>query len=83
MSIAVLPGHGKFVLSPFNRARSAGPARFFVDHGQSGRARWAVFIRGDRGWGTENNMQRAEQEGLPYLFKLRITAGVKITIPTG
>lgn len=40
----------------------------------------AVFIRSDRGWGTEGNMQRAEQEGLPYLFKLRITAGVKRSV---
>ena len=39
-----------------------------------------MFIRGDRDWGTEANMQRAEQAGLPYLFKLRMTAGVKKSV---
>ena len=41
------------------------------------RAHWPVLIRGDRDWGTEANMQRAEQEGLPYLFKLRLTSGTR------
>jgi hypothetical protein len=39
------------------------------------RAHWPALIRGDRDWGTEANMQRAEQEGLPYVFKLRLTWG--------
>ena len=39
-----------------------------------------MFIRGDRDWGPEANRQRAEQEGLPYLFKLRMTAGVKKSV---
>jgi hypothetical protein len=39
-----------------------------------------VFIRGDRDWGTEANMQRTEQAGLPDLFKLRMTAGVKKSV---
>jgi hypothetical protein len=42
-----------------------------------GRARWPALIRGDRDWGTEGNMARAEQERMPYLFKLRITKNVK------
>jgi len=42
-----------------------------------GRERWPVFIRGDKDWGTEGNMARAKQEGLGYLFKLRLTARVK------
>ena len=42
-----------------------------------GRAHWPAFIRGDRDWGTEGNMARAEQEGLPYLFKLRMTKRTK------
>ena len=42
-----------------------------------GRSHWPAFIRGDRDWGTEGNMARAEQEGLGYLFKLRLTKGVK------
>ena len=41
------------------------------------REHWPVLIRGDRDWGTEGNMQRAEQEGLPYLFKLRMTSGTR------
>ena len=41
------------------------------------REHWPTLIRGDRDWGTEGNMQRAEQEGLPYLFKLRMTAGTR------
>ena len=31
------------------------------------------LLRGDCGWGSEANMSRAEREGLPYLFKLRLT----------
>ena len=42
-----------------------------------GRENWPVFIRGDKDWGTEGNMARAEKEGLGYLFKLRLTARVK------
>jgi hypothetical protein len=42
-----------------------------------GRARWPMLIRGDRDWGTEANMARAEQEGLPYLFKQRLTKHTK------
>lgn len=30
--------------------------------GRLGRDRWPAFIRGDRDWGTEGNMARAEQE---------------------
>jgi hypothetical protein len=42
-----------------------------------GRAHWPTLIRGDNDWGTEANMQRCEQEGLPYLFKQRLTKGTK------
>ncbi len=38
-----------------------------------GRAAWPRLVRGDSDWGTEANMSRAEREGLPYLFKLRLT----------
>jgi hypothetical protein len=34
-------------------------------------------LRGDSGFGTEAIMSEAEQRGLPYLFKLRLTANVK------
>jgi hypothetical protein len=45
--------------------------------GRLPRSHWPMFIRGDRDWGTEANMARAEQEGLGYVFKLRLTARVK------
>jgi hypothetical protein len=48
--------------------------------GRLPRAHWPVCIRGDRDWGTEANMARAEQEGVGYLFKLRLSSGVKKTI---
>jgi Transposase DDE domain group 1 len=41
------------------------------------RAHWPCLIRGDRAWATEGVMQRAEQEGLPYVFKLRLTTGTR------
>lgn len=48
--------------------------------GRLPRAHWPVLIRGDRDWGTEANRARAEQEGVGYLFKLRLTSGVKKSI---
>jgi hypothetical protein len=44
---------------------------------QLGRERWPRLLRGDAEWGNEGVMTRAEQEGLPYLFRLRATANVK------
>jgi hypothetical protein len=38
---------------------------------------WPTRIRGDRDWGAPANMPRAEQEGIDYLFKLRMTANGK------
>ena len=45
--------------------------------GRIPRAHWPAFIRGDRDWGNEANTAHAEQEGIDYLFPLRLTAGVK------
>jgi hypothetical protein len=42
-----------------------------------GRDRWPALLRGDSSWGIEPVMSRAEQETLPYLFRLRMTANVK------
>jgi hypothetical protein len=42
-----------------------------------GRDRWPALLRGDSSWGIEPVMSRAEQEMLPYLFRLRMTANVK------
>ncbi len=44
------------------------------------REHWPALIRGDKDWGSEHTMQRAEQEGLAYLFKLRLTKNVRRTI---
>jgi hypothetical protein len=45
--------------------------------GRLPRAHSTVAIRGDRDWGKRANMARAEPEGVPYLFKLRLTSGVR------
>ena len=38
---------------------------------------WPTLLRGDCGFGNEGIMREAEARGLPYLFKLRLTANVK------
>jgi hypothetical protein len=45
-----------------------------------GRNHWPVLLRGDSGFGNEPVMVEAERRGLPYLFKLRLTANVKKAI---
>jgi hypothetical protein len=42
-----------------------------------GHARWPSLLRGDKSWGIEPVMAGAEQRGLPYLFRLRLTKGVR------
>ena len=44
------------------------------------REHWPALIRGDRDWGTEANMRQAEQLGIPYLFKLRLTKGTRTLV---
>jgi hypothetical protein len=41
------------------------------------REQWPTFVRGDCGYGSEQGMVECERAGLPYLFKLRMTRGVK------
>jgi len=41
---------------------------------------WPALIRGDKDWGTERNMQQAEQRGMAYLFKQRLTKNTQRTI---
>ena len=41
------------------------------------RQMWPQFVRGDCGYGNEDNMKAAEDRGLCYLFKLRQTSNVK------
>lgn len=38
---------------------------------------WPSFFRGDSGWGTESFMRGAEERGLCYLVKLRLTKNVR------
>jgi Transposase DDE domain group 1 len=42
-----------------------------------GPARAPWLLRGDRDWGNEGVISEAERRGQPYLFKLRLTRGVK------
>jgi hypothetical protein len=44
------------------------------------RACWPHFVRGDKNWGNQRNMARSEQEAVAYLFKLRLTRGVRRAI---
>src|SRR5271156_4343787 len=46
-----------------------------LDH--LGPARRPALLRGDKSWGIERVMARAEQNNLPYLFRLRMTANVR------
>ena len=41
------------------------------------RAHWPQFIRGDCAFGTDGVMMAAEDRGVPYLFKLKLTKNVK------
>jgi hypothetical protein len=38
---------------------------------------WPRFFRGDSAWGTQGFMRGAEERGLPYLVKLRLTGNVR------
>lgn len=57
-------------------SKHAAPGLWSLLH-RLGRDRWPVLLRGDIGWASEANMNRAETEGLAYLFKLRSTTNVK------
>jgi hypothetical protein len=46
-----------------------------LDH--LGPTRRPALLRGDKSWGIERVMSRAEQNDLAYLFRLRMTANVK------
>lgn len=45
--------------------------------GRMGREHWPRLVRGDKDWGNERNMASCERENLDYLFKLRLTKGVR------
>lgn len=66
------------VVEPGNRHTSKTSHPHLWDLlGRMGREHWPSLVRGDKDWGNERNMARCEQEGLPYLFKQRMTKGVR------
>ena len=66
------------VVTPGNRQGSKTSQRPLWDLlGRLGRENWPRLVRGDKDWGYEPNMAACEQAGLDYLFKLRLTKGVR------
>ena len=45
--------------------------------GRLPRSHWPSLVRGDQDWGSEPTMGGCEQRGVDYLFKLRMTRGVR------
>ena len=65
-------------MEPGNRHSSRHSEPHLWDHlGRQPRACWPTLVRGDKDWGNQRNMRRCEQEGVHYLFKLRLTRGVR------
>ncbi len=69
LRVDVLPG------DEHNVAHATDGLWSLLDH--LGRARWPCLLRGDKSWGIEPVMAGAEQRGLPYLFRLRLTKNVR------
>ncbi|MBF0563571.1 MAG: transposase, partial [Alphaproteobacteria bacterium] len=66
------------VVEPGNRHTSKTSHPHLWDLlGRMGQEHWPSLVRGDKDWGNERNRARCEQEGLPYLFKQRMTKGVR------
>jgi hypothetical protein len=59
----------------YNVAHSTDGLWTLLDH--LGPARRPTLLRGDKSWGIERVMARAEQQDLAYLFRLRMTANVR------
>src|ERR1700676_1826084 len=68
LRVDVLPG------DQYNVAHATDGLWTLLDH--LGPDRRPALLRGDKSWGIERVMARAEQNGLPYLFRLRLTANV-------
>jgi hypothetical protein len=69
LRVDVLPGD-EYNVSPATDGLWA-----LLDH--LGPSRRPALLRGDKSWGIERVMARAEQKDLRYLFRLRMTANVK------
>jgi hypothetical protein len=69
LRVDVLPG------DEYNVAHATDGLWTLLDH--LGPARRPTLLRGDKSWGFERVMARAEQSGLQYLFRLRMTLNVK------
>jgi hypothetical protein len=69
LRVDVLPG------DEYNVANATDGLWKLLDH--LGPSRRPALLRGDKAWGIERVMTRAEQNDLAYLFRLRMTANVK------
>jgi hypothetical protein len=69
LRVDVLPG------DEYNVAHATDGLWALLDH--LGPDRRPALLRGDKSWGIEPVMNRAEQIDLKYLFRLRMTANVK------
>jgi hypothetical protein len=69
LRVDVLPG------DEYNVAHATDGLWDLLDH--LGPARRPALLRGDKSWGIEPVMSRAEQSGLAYLFRLRLTLNVQ------
>ena len=69
LRVDVLPG------DEYNVANATDGLWTLLD--QLGPARRPALLRGDKSWGIERVMARAEQNNLAYLFRLRMTANVR------
>jgi hypothetical protein len=69
LRVDVLPG------DEYNVAHATNGLWALLDH--LGPARRPALLRGDKSWGIERVMARAEQNELGYLFRLRMTANVR------
>jgi hypothetical protein len=69
LRVDVLPG------DEYNVVHATDGLWSLLDH--LGPQRRPALLRGDKSWGIERVMARAEQSDLKYLFRLRMTANVK------
>jgi hypothetical protein len=69
LRVDVLPG------DEYNVAHATDGLWSLLDH--LGPDRRPALLRGDKSWGIERVMARAEQNNLKYLFRLRMTENVK------